>query len=71
MATLNGTDNGEVPLAVSAIGNTVLISGTIFGQSVSLFGYYDQTGQYNGVKNSIEVIDVNAGYMFMGLLQGN
>jgi hypothetical protein len=70
-ATLSGTDNGAFPLSGSLVGNVMLVSGTISGQSVSLLGYYDQTGQYTGAKNSIEVFDLAAGSMSMGLLQGN
>jgi hypothetical protein len=70
-ATLSGTDNGAFALTGSTVGNIFLVSGTISGQSVSLSGYYDQTGQYTGVKNSIEVFDSAAGIMWMGLLHGN
>jgi len=75
-ATLSGTDNGAFTLTGSTMGNVFLVSVTISGQSVSWSGYYDQTGQHTGVKNSIEVFEevfdeTDIGGMWMGLLQGN
>lgn len=50
-------DNGTFALTGSAIGNVMFVSGTINGQPLSLFGYYDKAGTYTGMTNSLLVFD--------------
>ena len=65
--TLTGVDNGTFTFSGSAVANVMFVSGTISGQSFSLFGYFDQKGKYTGVPNSIAVFDYQTlGYL--GLL---
>ena len=61
------TDNGTFPLTGSAVGNVMFVSGTINGQSLSLFGYYDRAGSYTGMPNSFLVFDYNT-QVKLGLL---
>jgi len=74
--TLSGTDNGtftSIPIENPFIGNAFSFSTPIPG-GASWYGYYDQTGKYTGIKNSVEVFAGDAGPssgMYMGLLQGN
>jgi len=74
--TLSGTDNGtftSTPVENPFVGNAFSFSTPIPG-GASWYGYYDQTGKYTGVKNSVLVFAGNAGPssgMFMGLLEGN
>lgn len=57
-ANLTGTvDNGTFTLTGSAIGNIMLVSGSVSGQTLSLFGYFDRAGAYTGMVNSILVFD--------------
>ena len=75
-AVLSGTDNGtftSTPVTAPFVGNAFSFSSPVPG-GASWYGYYDQTGKYTGVKNSVEVFAGDAGPssgMYMGLLQGN
>lgn len=75
-ATMSGTDNGtftSTPVENPFIGNAFFFA-TPIPSGASWYGYYDQTGKYTGVKNSVEVFAGNAGPssgMFMGLLHDN
>lgn len=61
-AVLKGVvDNGTFTLTGTAIGNVMFVSGTISGHSVSLFGYYDRTGTYTKLPNSLLVFDYDTG----------
>jgi len=55
---LSGTDSGVYALSGSQDGKTLLLSGTINGQSVSLVGYYDSTGSYTGTPGSLLVFEM-------------
>jgi len=50
-------DNGSFSLSGSAIGNVAFVSGTVSGQSLSLFAYYDRLGSLTGTANSLLVFD--------------
>lgn len=56
-AVLSGTDNGTFTFSGSAVANVMFVSGTVNGNSFSLFGYLDRTGVYTGTANSIAVFD--------------
>jgi hypothetical protein len=59
-AQLNGpADNGTFPLTGSAVGNIMFVSGSVNGQMLSLFGYFDRAGMYTGVPDSMLVFDYN------------
>jgi hypothetical protein len=67
-AALNGaTDNGTFTLSGTAVGNVMLVSGSVNGRAISLFGYFDGTGTFTGVANSLLVFNyrtlVNAGLL--------
>ena len=77
-ATLSGTDNGTFTSSPAEAENIFIGNAfsypTPIPPGASWYGYYDQTGRYTGVKNSVEVFAGNAGPssgMYMGLLQGN
>ena len=50
-------DNGTFPLSGSAVGNVMFVSGSVSGQNLSLFGYFDKVGAYTGIPNSLLVFD--------------
>jgi hypothetical protein len=57
-AQLNGpVDNGTFPLTGSAVGNVMFVAGSVNGQTLSLFGYFDRAGAYTGIPNSMLVFD--------------
>lgn len=57
-AQLNGpADNGTYTLTGSAVGNVMFVSGSINGQAMTLFGYFDNAGAYTGMTNSLLVFD--------------
>jgi hypothetical protein len=57
-AQLTGSvDNGTFPFTGSAVGNIMVISGTVNGQPLTLLGYYDREGTYTGMPNSILIFD--------------
>jgi len=57
-ANLTGSvDNGTFTLTGSAVGNIIFVSGSVSGQTLSLFGYFDRAGTYTGMINSILVFD--------------
>jgi hypothetical protein len=67
-AVLSGpTDNGTFAFSGTAVGNVMLVSGTINGNTLSLFGYFDSAGTYTGIANSLLVFNygtqVNAGLL--------
>ena len=69
--TLTGADNGNFTFTGSAVANVMFVSGSINGNSFSLFGYFDSSGIYNGTPNSIAVFNdnlVNGVYTDYGLL---
>jgi hypothetical protein len=75
---LSGTDNGTFTSSPAEAENIFIGNAfsypTPIPPGASWYGYYDQTGRYTGVKNSVEVFAGNAGPssgMYMGLLQGN
>jgi hypothetical protein len=57
--TLTGADNGNFTFTGSAVANVMFVSGSVSGNAFSLFGYFDSTGKYTGVPNSIAVFDYN------------
>ena len=66
--TLTGTvDNGTFTFTGSAIGNVILVSGTVNQQNLSLFGYFDRAGTYTGFPNSLLIFNygrlTNAGLL--------
>jgi len=69
--TLTGADNGTFTFSGSAIANVMFVSGSINGNPLSLFGYFDSNGTYTGTANSIQVFDDTAAdgvYANYGLL---
>ncbi len=69
--TLTGADNGNFTFSGTAVANVMFVSGSINGNSFSLFGYFDSSGIYNGTPKSIAVFDdnpVNGVYANYGLL---
>jgi hypothetical protein len=69
--TLTGADNGTFTFSGSAVANIMLVSGSINGNPLALFGYFDRTGTYTGTANSIQVFDDTAAdgvYANYGLL---
>jgi len=61
-AALTGqVDNGTFTLTGTAVGNIMFVSGTISGQTVDLFGYYDRSGAYTKMPNSLLVFDYDLG----------
>jgi hypothetical protein len=69
--TLTGADNGTFTFSGSAVANIMFVSGSVNGNSYSLFGYFDNSGTYNGTADSIQVFDDIAGdgiYANYGLL---
>jgi hypothetical protein len=57
-AQVNGAvDNGTYTLTGSAVGNIMFVSGTVNGQSLSLFGYFDRAGTFTGMPNSMLVFN--------------
>ena len=68
---MTGADNGNFTFSGSAVANVMFVSGSINGNSFSLFGYFDSSGTYNGTPNSIAVFNdnlVNGVYADYGLL---
>jgi hypothetical protein len=57
-AKLTGpVDNGTFSFTGSAVGNVMFVSGSVNGQNLSLFGYYDRAGTFTGMPNSILVFN--------------
>ena len=50
-------NNGTFTLTGSAVGNVMFVSGSVNGQTLSLLGYFDRTGAYTGMTNSMLVFD--------------
>jgi hypothetical protein len=50
-------DNGTFIFTGSAVGNIMSVSGSVNGQTLSLLGYYDRTGTFTGVPNTILVFN--------------
>jgi len=58
VAVLTGpVNNGTFTLTGSAVGNVMFVSGSVNGQTLSLLGYFDRTGAYTGMTNSMLVFD--------------
>jgi hypothetical protein len=69
-AQLTGpADNGIFTFSGAAVGNIVFVSGSVNGQNLNLFGYYDRTGTYTKMPNSLLVFDY-ATRTTVGLLLG-
>jgi hypothetical protein len=57
-AQLTGlVSSGTFPFTGSAVGNVMFVSGSVNGQTLSLFGYFDRTGQFTGTPNSMLVFN--------------
>ena len=57
-AQLSGpVDNGTYVLTGSAVGNIMFVSGSVNGQAVTLFGYFDNAGAFTGMPKSLLVFD--------------
>ncbi len=65
---LSGADNGNFTFSGTAVANVMFVSGSVGGNSFSLFGYFDKTGAYTGVPNSIAVFDYQT-LDYLGLLE--
>jgi len=50
-------NNGTFTLTGSAVGNVMFVSGSVNGHTLSFFGYFDRTGTFSGMTNSILVFD--------------
>jgi hypothetical protein len=69
-AVLTGpVDNGTFTLTGSAVGNIMFVSGSVSGQNLSLFGYFDRAGTYTKMANSLLVFDYDT-FANVGLLVG-
>lgn len=69
-AALTGpVDNGTFAFSGAAVGNVVFVSGSVNGQTVNLFGYYDRAGTYTKMPNSLLVFNYATGST-VGLLLG-
>ncbi len=69
-ATLSGiVDNGTFTFTGTGVGNVMFVSGSISGTTVNLFGYYDRSGLYTKMPNSLLVFDYDTGALD-GLLFG-
>lgn len=66
--TLSGADNGNFTFSGTAVANVMFVSGSVGANSFSLFGYFDKTGAYTGVPNSIAVFDYQT-LDYLGLLE--
>lgn len=56
--TLTGlVDNGTFTFTGSAVGNVVLVTGTVNQQTLTLFGYFDRAGTYTGFPNSLLIFN--------------
>ncbi len=53
-------DNGMFTLKGSAVGNIMFVYGSVNGQSLSLFGYFDRAGTFTGMTNSMLVFDYSS-----------
>ena len=69
--TFSGPDVGTYQFSGSAIGNVAFISGIMNGSAVSLFGYFDSSGTYTGVPNSIAVFNLGNAYVGLLVKQGS
>jgi hypothetical protein len=69
VALTGPVDNGTFVFTGSAVGNVVFISGSINGQALSLFGYFDRTGAFTGIPNSMLVFNYGT-LSQVGLLLG-
>lgn len=57
-AALTGpVDNGTFALTGSAIGNVMFVSGSVSGQTLTLFGYFDGTGTFTKTPNSLLIFN--------------
>lgn len=66
--SLTGTvDNGTFTFSGSAVGNVILVTGSVNQQNISLFGYFDRAGTYTGFPNSLLIFNygrlTNAGLL--------
>lgn len=50
-------DNGVFTLTGSAVGNVMFVSGTVSGNPLTLFGYFDRSGTYTKFPNSLLVFN--------------
>jgi len=50
-------DNGTFAFTGSAVGNILSVAGSVNGQTLSLLGYYDRTGTFTGMPNTILVFN--------------
>jgi len=69
VALTGPVDNGSLTFSGTAVGNIVFVSGSVNGQAVTLFGYYDRTGAYTKIPNSLLVFNYATGDT-AGLLLG-
>lgn len=62
-----GVDNGSFTFAGSAVGNVILVTGTVNQQTLTLFGYFDRNGAFTGLPNSLLIFNydrlANAGLL--------
>ena len=57
-AALTGpADNGTFVFTGTAVGNVMFVSGSVNGQALSLFGYFDRAGAFTKMPNSMLVFD--------------
>jgi hypothetical protein len=60
-------DNGTFSFTGSAVGNVMLVKGTVNQQSLTLFGYFDRAGTYTGFPDSLLIFNygrlTNAGLL--------
>jgi len=69
-AVLTGpVDNGTFTLTGSAVGNVMFVSGSVNGNTIDLFGYFDRAGAFTKMPNSLLVFDYDT-QVDAGLLIG-
>jgi hypothetical protein len=62
-------DNGTFTLTGSAVGNVMFVSGSVNGNTLNLFGYFDRSGTFTKTPNSLLVFDYDT-QLDAGLLIG-
>jgi hypothetical protein len=57
VALTGAVDNGTFNFTGSAVGNVLLVTGTVNQQNLTLFGYFDRAGTYTGFPNSFLIFN--------------
>lgn len=67
LSLTGSVDNGTFTFTGSAVGNVMLVTGTVNQQSLTLLGFFDRAGTYTGFPNSLLIFNygrlTNAGLL--------